>query len=226
MRRSPMARHGSCSTRPGCMPRVGLHAWPFGMASRRPMPGLSSTMARHAWGRAPPCDARAPAFRSGGSDLLGHQLLDGHLECRLGGRDALGILRTVSERLVEEVRNELAQELPQSRRVASDLRSLEQCREPGLETDCGSRLARVEDLREARRHRVLLVEEGLLEELFAWTHAGEFDLDVASHLETAKGDEVLGAIRDLHRLAHVENEYFAETADGTSLHDELDRLGH
>src|SRR5260221_3868844 len=213
MRRSPMARRGSCSTRPGCLPRVGLHAWPFGMASRKPMPGFSSTMARHAWGQAPPCDARASAFRSGGSDLLGHQLLDGHLECRLGRGDALGILCAVGERLVEEVRNELAQELPQSRRVASELRSLEQCREPGLEADGGSRLARVEDLREARRYRVLLVEERLLEQFLARTHSRELDLDVASHLETAKGDEVLGEIRDLHRLPHVKHEPLSEAAN-------------
>src|SRR6266550_2338716 len=76
-------------------------------------------------------------------------------------------------------------------------------------------------------HSLALAEE-LLVELLAGARADELDRDLAPGLLAREPDHVAREVEDPHRLAHVENEDLAATADRAGLDDELRRLrdGH
>src|SRR5208337_4263652 len=64
----------------------------------------------------------------------------------------------------------------------------------------------------------------LLEELLAWPQAREDDFDLIFRL-TGKADQVVCQVQDLDWFTHVENKNLSPLAQGTSLEDQLRRLG-
>src|SRR5271157_3394389 len=64
----------------------------------------------------------------------------------------------------------------------------------------------------------------LLEELLAWPQACEDDFDLIFWLP-GKADQVVRQVQDLYRFTHVENKNLPASAQGTSLENQLRRLG-
>ena len=68
------------------------------------------------------------------------------------------------------------------------------------------------------------VESDFFEQFFAWSDARKDDGYIAFRF-SAQTDEVTGEVDDFDGFSHVEDEDFAVLSHGSSLHDELARLG-
>jgi len=66
----------------------------------------------------------------------------------------------------------------------------------------------------------------LLEEFFAWSEAGDLDLDVLTNLQPGKANHVGRQIDDADRLSHVQEQDFTCVADGAGLDDKPGGFGN
>ncbi len=81
-----------------------------------------------------------------------------------------------------------------------------------------------EDLAVVGLAQTFLVHQDLLVELLAGAQSGELDLDIPVRDEAGQLDEVLGEVKDLDRVAHVEHEDIAAVAHGCRLDDKAHSL--